>query len=99
METYEYKYQAAAAADVVVSTGPAILKRIIVGKDVAASVIEVSDHASDGNGNVQIYIANDNIGSKWGVIEVDAIFKVGICADLTNQTNVTFVWTPLGTKG
>lgn len=89
-------YQAAAAADVVVSTGPAILEKIIIGADVASAVIEVSDSASDGDGNVQIYLAGSTLmTSCGGEVIVGATFQHGICADLTNQTNVTFVWRPM----
>lgn len=91
---FSYKYQAAASANVVVCDQPAILNKIIVGKDVGSAVIEVSDHASNGDGNVKIYIEDSNIATKSG-FEIDCgnmEFKVGICADLTNQTNVTFVF-------
>ena len=94
--TTNKKYQATAAANVVVATGKAILHRILIGKDVASSVIEVSDHASDGDVNVQIYLEGSTLlTSTGGVVEVGTIFEAGICADLTNQTNVTFIWEPL----
>lgn len=92
----QYTYQAAAAADVVVTAKPAILHRILVGKDVASGVIEVSDHASDGDANVKIqYDGSTLMTATGGCIEVGAIFLNGITADLTNQTQVTFVWSPL----
>lgn len=95
-QAHKKTYQAAAAADVVVATGKAILHRIIVGADVASAVIEVSDSPSDGDGNVKIYVGGSTImTSVGGVIEVGAIFNDGICADLTNQTKVTFIWEPL----
>lgn len=88
-------YQAAAAANVVVSNGKAILERILIGADVASSVIEISDHASDGDGNVKIkYTGSALMTASGGVIEVGALFKNGITADLTNQTDVVFIWTP-----
>lgn len=91
---YNYDYQAAADTDIVVCDQPAILHGIIVGADVGSAVIEVSDHASDGDGNVKIYIAGSNIATDSGyfIPTGDMEFKVGICADLTNQTNVTFVF-------
>lgn len=95
---YSYKYQAAAAANVVVCDQSAILRGIIVGTDVGSSVIEVSDHASDGDGNVKIYIADSNIATKGGFF-IDCgnmEFKAGICADITNQTHVTFVFRQIG---
>ena len=81
-------YQAAAAANVIIKATPGLLHSIIVGKDVAGGIIEVSDHATDGDGNVVIYL-EDPIP---GVYPIDAKFTVGIAADLTTQTNVTFVW-------
>lgn len=85
---YQMKYQAAAAPNVVVSATPAFLHAIIIGKKVTNGVLEVSDHASDGDGNVKIFLENADAQT----ISIDAPFNVGIVADLTFQTNVTFFW-------
>ena len=85
---YSQTYQAIAAANVVIRAQPGFLHAIIVGKDVAGGIIEVSDHASDGDGNVKVYLEDPTVG----VYPVNALFDVGICADLTLQTNVTFIW-------
>jgi len=88
------KYQATAAANVVVTTEPAILERIIIGSDVGSGVIEISDSIDDGDGNVKVYLAGDTLmTSNGGVVEIGARFANGITADLTNQTHITFVWT------
>lgn len=82
-------YQAAAAENVVVKATQAFLHAIIIGKSIGAgAIVEVSDHDADGDGNVQIYLEAPAVGTYL----VDAMFTVGICADLTNQTNVTFIW-------
>ena len=86
-DSFHMVYQAAAAANVVVSAVPVFLHSIIVGKYVSGGIIEVSNHASDGDGNVMIYLDSAAVGT----FLVDALFDVGICADLTTQTNVTFV--------
>ena len=88
------KYQAAAAANVVVKAKPGVLKRVILGKWVASGVLEVSDHASDGDGNVVIKVtgAGTNIDSFPKVIEVNGKFNTGIAADITNFTDVTFIY-------
>lgn len=97
MEHNEKTYQAAAAANVVVTAKPAILQRIIIGADVGSAIVEVSDHASDGDGNVKVYLAGSTLlTSTGGVVEIGAVFQAGICADLTNQTNVTFIWRNIG---
>lgn len=88
-ESFKTTYQAAAAANVVISATPAFLHAIIIGKAVPNGILEVSNHASDGDGNVQIYI--DTCTCPAFTI-VNALFDVGICADMTLQTNVTFVW-------
>lgn len=86
-------YQATASADVVITTKPAILHKILIGKDVSTSTIEVSDSKDDGDGNVKVYATGDTLmTSNGGEIEVNAVFVKGITADLTNQTNVSFVW-------
>lgn len=88
-----YYYQATASADVVVKPSAGFLYGIIIGKDVAGSVIEVSDHASDGDGNVQIYLEGSTLlTSTGGYVPVNASFFSGITVNLTNQTNVTFVY-------
>lgn len=87
-QSYTTTYQAAAATDVVVSALPAFLHSIIVGEVQAGGIIEVSDHASDGDGNVVLFIDDATVGT----ILVDAAFDVGICADITTQTHVSFIW-------
>lgn len=82
-------YQATAAINVVIKATQAFLHAIIIGKNVGAgAIVEVSDHATDGDGNVKVYLEAPAVGTYL----VDAMFTVGICADLTLQTNVTFVW-------
>lgn len=89
-QDYKPSYQAAAGANKVIKSSAGYLKRIIVGAAVGSSVIEVSDHASDGDGSVKIYLAGDTLGPK--VYDIDMAFEIGISADITNQTNVTFVY-------
>ena len=89
------KYVAGAGDNNVVCAGGAILHGIIVGKDVASSVIEVSDHASDGDGNIVMQFDGSTLmTANGGYIQVEAHFIKGICADLVNQTQVTFVYSP-----
>jgi len=87
---YSYKYQAAASADVVVKAGAGNLHAIVVGKAVASSVIEVSDDASDGDGDVVIYLEGDTLGP--ALYPVNMAFGTGITSDITNQSNVTFIY-------
>lgn len=87
-DSYSLKYQAAAGANVIVSATPAFLHSIIVGEDIAGGIIEVSNHATDGDGNVEIMIKDPVPGT----ILVDAAFDVGIAVDMTTQTHCTFVW-------
>lgn len=82
-------YQATAAENVIVKATQGFLHAIIIGKDVGAgAIVEVSDHATDGDGNIQVYLEASPVGTYL----VDAMFTVGICVDLTLQTNVTFIW-------
>lgn len=85
---YHTAYYAAAGANKVIKAKSGYLKAIIVGKDVAGGIIEVSDHASDGDGNVQVYLEDPDVGT----YEVNAEFAAGIAADITTQTNVTFIY-------
>jgi len=82
-------YQAAAAANVVVKASQGLLHSVIVGEDVSGGIIEISDHATDGDGNVVIYLKDPAVG----VYPINAEFGVGITADITGaQTHITFVW-------
>lgn len=86
-------YFATAGDNKVIKATPGFLYGIIVGKDVASSIIEVSDHASDGDGNIKIHVEGSTLMTQLGgYMPVNKFFAVGICADLDNQTNVTFVF-------
>lgn len=82
-------YQATATPNVVIKDSPALLHSIIVGKDVGAgAIVEVSDHASDGDSNVKVYLEAPPVGT----YPIGAKFDTGICIDLTLQTNIAVVW-------
>lgn len=87
------KYIATAGADKVITAKPAFLERIIVGKSVGSSIVEVSNHATDGDGDVRVYLEGDTL---IGTYDIGCFFSKGICADLTNQTNVTFIFSNRG---
>lgn len=88
-------YVATAGADKIITAKAAVLHKIIIGKDVSTSTIEVSDSPSDGDGNVKILLTGDALmTANGGEVEVNAVFLTGISADLTAQTNTTFVWSP-----
>lgn len=93
-QRYSLAYQAAADTDVLVKGEPGFLHSIILGTWVDDGVLEVSDHASDGDGNVVIKLttnATDDTNFPL-VIPVNGVFSVGIAADITNLTDVTFVY-------
>lgn len=69
-----------------------VLHRIIVGKDVASGLIEVSDHLTDGDGNKKVHLESSTLK---GTYECGIVFEKGITVDLANQTNVTFVVSPI----
>ena len=85
---YSLTYVAAAGADNVIKASPGFLHAIIIGKDVTGGIVEVSDHVSDGDGGVKVYLEDPLPGT----YPVNGLFLNGITADLTTQTNVTFVW-------
>lgn len=90
-------YQAAAAANVVVTAKPAVLERIIIGADVGSAVIEVSDSKTDGDGNIKLKLSGNTLmTSLGGEIEVEMAFENGITADIANQTDVTFIFRNAG---
>ena len=83
-------YAAAAAVNEVVKASAGTLIGIVIGKTVANSIIEISDHASDGDGNVQIYLDAPVQGTYMFGNGVD--FSVGICADITLAEHTTFIY-------
>jgi hypothetical protein len=88
-------YISTAGADKVISTGPARLKRIIFGADTGSAVIEVSNSATDGDGNIVLKLTGSTLMTSVGSLEVDAEFNMGICADIANQADTSFVWEPI----
>jgi len=93
-QRYNIAYQAAASANVVVKATPGFLHAIVVGAWIANGTIEVSDHASDGDGNVKIFIteAATNIDGFPKTFIVDANFAVGICVDQTTAIQVSYIY-------
>ena len=92
MGTYTCKYIAAAAANSVVTTKRAILKSITVGADVGSSVIEVSDSATDGDGNIFLKLSGSTL---IGTYNVNVVCEKGITLDIVNQTDVTVIYKSL----
>jgi len=90
---YDRKYQAAASADVVVKNKPGYLKGIIIGADVGSAVIEISNHASDGDGNIEVYVAGSTLMTTLhGYLPINSYFSTGICVDQTLQTHCTYIY-------
>ena len=86
-------YQATASDDVVVKDSEGYLEGIIIGADVGSAEIEISDNATTGDANIKVYLASDTLlADTGGYVPVRAKFENGITADLTNQTNVTFIY-------
>lgn len=77
--------------DLVVMTGKCVLHRIIVGKDVATSVIAVSDSATSGSADIKVRLTGSTLK---GVYECRTEFTNGITVTQTNQTDVTYVVSP-----
>lgn len=95
-ETWNITYFATAGDNKVVATGKAILHKIIFGADVASGDVEISDHASDGDGNLKSQLTGSTLmTANGGGVEFDVIFNNGICLDLINQTKVTVLWRPI----
>lgn len=88
-------YFATAGDNKIVATGKAILRRIIFGADVASGDVEISDSASDGDGNIVMQLTGSTLMTAHGTVEVNAVFKNGIALDLINQTKVTVIWDPI----
>ena len=93
-ERFSYHYIAAPTANSVVKAAPGFLHAIILGKWVTGGTIEVSDHVSDGDGNVKIKLTagvTDESGFPKTIL-VDAEFEAGICVDTIGLTDVTLIW-------
>lgn len=83
-----HTYVAGAGDDNVIKASAGVLVGIIVGKKVTGGIIEVSDHASDGDAAIKVYLEEADVG----YYPVNTAFGTGISANITTQTNVTFVW-------
>lgn len=94
-EKFHTTYVATAADNNIIKAKPGYLHSIIIGEWVTGGTVEVSDSATDGNGNVKIFLqagATDASGFPKTVL-VNAQFDIGITADVgASQTKVTFVW-------
>lgn len=89
-------YKASAGDNQVIASGKAILRRIIFGADVASGDVEISDSATDGDGNIKLQLTGSTLmTSNGGGIDVNEVFERGITIDSTNQTKMTFIWDPI----
>jgi hypothetical protein len=88
-------YFASAGDNQIVSTGAAILKKIIFGKDVGSAVVTISDSKVDGDLTPRLKFEGSTLMTANGSVDVDAVFLEGIAFNSTNQTNITFVWKPI----
>lgn len=89
-ERYSYAYTSGPTVNWIVKGSAGFVHAIHVGAAVASSIIEVSDHATDGDGNVILYQAGDTIGP--AVYPLNMTMGTGITLDITNQTHVTVVY-------
>lgn len=95
-EGYHLSYQASAGANKVIKASAGFLYGIILGTWVDDATLEVSNHASDGDGNVVLFFTGDTTDAvdhgypKF--IPVNAYFDTGISADITAFTHVTFIY-------
>lgn len=87
---YSYDIQAAPAANNVIKASAGKLHAVVVGSasSTATDIIEISDHATDGDGNVVLQMTDAPVG----VYVVDMAFGTGITSDTTVQENVTFIY-------
>jgi hypothetical protein len=92
-DDYNKTYVAAAAVNSIISAVPCHLHSIIIGADVASSVIEVSDNATDGDGTIVIKLAGSTLMTAvGGTLLVDMKMHTGITCDVVNQTDLTYIW-------
>jgi len=89
-QEYSYKYTSGPTTDWIVKGSAGFLHAIQVGAAVSSGVIEVSDHASDGDGAVKLYFAGDTIGP--AVYPLNMTMGTGITLDVTTQTHVTVIY-------
>lgn len=89
-QQFSHWYTSGPTANAIVKGSAGFLHSIIVGEAVASSTIEVSDHATDGDGAVKIFLDDDAMGP--AVYPVNAKFTTGITLDIVNQTKVTVVY-------
>jgi len=94
-QTYNHTYLSAAGDNQIISSGPAILHKIIVGADTGSAVIEVSNSPTDGDVNlVAKFTGSTLMTALAGGIVLDLVCRAGITLDLTNQADVTVLWRP-----
>ena len=93
-QQYSYHYIASPSANEVVKASAGFVHSIILGKWVTGGTVEVSDHASDGDGNVKVMLtagATDESGFPK-TVPINAVFSTGITVDTIGLTQVTIVY-------
>jgi hypothetical protein len=87
-------YQASPAANVKVKESAGFLESVIIGAFTASGILEISDSATDGDGDIKIKITGEatDTGQFPKTIPINLDMEVGICADIAEFVDVTFIY-------
>lgn len=94
-ESNRITYNAAAGTHVI-ATGAAELVAILVGADVASSVVKVYDGQSAAAGTQIDEYGGDALMTSCAERHYGAYCQQGITIVTTNQTKITVIWKPTG---
>lgn len=99
MQTSKPYYRAAAGSNIGITNKACKLMGLVIGNDVMLSQIDISDHVSSGTGNVIVHLEGGSLMTSSGgsVMFGEGIdCNAGLTMTLTNQTNVTVLYQPVG---
>lgn len=87
---FSAKYTSGPTTDWIIKGSAGFVHSIAVGAANATGTVEISDHATDGDGNIVLTLLDNDVGPK--VYPVNMAMSTGITLDVTNQTHVTVVY-------
>lgn len=90
IQGYSVAYTSGPTTDWIVKAAAGHLHAIQFGAAVGSSIVEISDHASDGDGAVEFYYSGGTLGP--AIYPINATMGTGITLDVTNQTHVTVLF-------
>lgn len=79
------------ATNRIINTGPVFLERVVVGKNLVSSSIQISDHATDSTANIIFFIEGDTLQDGY---PIGANLDEGLTITTSGDISASIIYSP-----